>query len=154
MIAFSPTKQAIPRYRSLAGLIALHEENYRRWARLTGGLGSDVGYATSVGADQMPVHLQRLDHQRYTDTWHMTYWFEDGDLAVPDPDIQVRVYHDAKLAETFACGRNEHCPFLKDYRIDAAAMFERRWQMSLLLNKWLEYLLARQHRFAPAETAA
>ncbi len=134
--------------RTLAGLMALYESNHARLFRLLGGSVPMLYGAVSKVPGEPDLHLSVLERSRYTTTYHLTCYFEDNGVQVPDPDLHVRIYHDARVAETMYCGRNRHWQLLRPYRIDAGTEIQRRWEMNLLLNKWLEFCLARGHCFA------
>ncbi len=136
--------------RTLSGLMGLYESNHARMYRLLGGTLAIPSLARSCVADEPPLTLEVLERARYTTTFHLTWWFDEDGVAVPDPDLHVRVYHDARVAETIHCGRNRHWHLLRPYQVDAGSEIRRRWQLNLLLNKWLEYCLTRGYRFNAA----
>lgn len=133
--------------RTLSGLMGLYESNHARLFRLLGGTLVVPDSAVSSVTGEPDLHLDVLERARYTTTFHLSCWFEEDGVAVPDPDLHVRIYHDARVAETIRCGRNRHWRMLQSYRVDAGNEISRRWQLNLLLNKWLEYCLALGHRF-------
>ena len=66
------------------------------------------------------------------------------------PDMQVRVYHDARLAEARSCAepRVDVVPAAVCRLHDSLrGELDRRWARNMLLNKWLEYCTERGHRF-------
>lgn len=133
--------------RTLSGLMGLYESNHARLFRLLGGTLVVPDSAVSSVVGEPDLHLDVLERARYTTTFHLSCWFEEDGVVVPDPDLHVRVYHDARVAETIRCGRNRHWHILQPYQVDAGNEISRRWQLNLLLNKWLEYCLALGHRF-------
>jgi uncharacterized protein YqiB (DUF1249 family) len=78
----------------------------------------------------------------------MTYWFDERDKAIADPDLTVRIYHDARLAEAIAARVAHRHEVLQDLDPAHAAELGRRWRINMLLNKWLDYLLDVGHGFA------
>ena len=74
--------------------------------------------------------------------------FEGPDGSLADPDLEVRVYHDARLAEASHCGRWIRHPGLQSIRNGLGVTLGERWLRNMLLNKWLEYCSDRGHRFA------
>jgi len=133
--------------RTLAGLMSLYEENYvRMWRLLQGHEPAGRGAVSRTPGD-LDLHLSVLERHRYTTTYHLTYYFTEDGVLVPDPDLHVRVYRDARMAETVHCGRNSHLSFLRPYRLNAGSWLQRRWEMNLLLSKWLSYCIGKGHRF-------
>lgn len=146
------------RQRNLSNLLELYELNYALLLRLAPVLEhpSRLSVAAPLAGTELrsPVAgepelaLAIRERTPYTLTVHLTYWFEaDEGLPEADPDLLIRIYHDARQAETLHCGRNYHCDILRQFRGPARSVLERRWQVNGLLHKWLQYLLQRQHRF-------
>lgn len=134
------TRQLWTRPRSFAGLMALYESNYRRLQRLLPELDVPFETAVSRAAGDRDLHLRVLERCPYTLTLHLTYWFDgDGGERHADPDLAVRVYRDAQLAE--ATRRDAH---------SCHAALAEQWQRNLLLNKWLAFCLQQGHGFGMA----
>ena len=72
----------------------------------------------------------------------------DSGRAAREPELEIRVYHDARLAE--ACGTGGATAHPGLMRLAAAVEPGRgeRWSCNMLLNKWLEYCVGSGHRFA------
>jgi uncharacterized protein YqiB (DUF1249 family) len=77
----------------------------------------------------------------------MTYFFEDDIERVADPDLKIRIYHDALLAEAMECTRRHRHDVLKDFDTRPGGELSRRWARNVMLNKWLEYCSEKGHRF-------
>jgi hypothetical protein len=90
----------------------------------------------------------------YTSTVNLTYVLSgaDGDLKIPD--MRVRVYHDAHLAEAQEWAGTHTQPILKALRSHAERELDQRWARNVMLNKWLEYCVERGHRFSRATRLA
>ena len=95
------------------------------------------------------LHLKLLLHEPYTTTVNLTYWFEDEAAGlVADPNLTLRIYHDANLVEALS-GRQEHRhPQLKALAQAHSIELDRRWRNNIMLNKWLDYLLEMGHGFS------
>jgi uncharacterized protein YqiB (DUF1249 family) len=78
----------------------------------------------------------------------MTYRFGEGAGATREPELEIRVYHDARLAEACGTGAGPTHPRLRRLAAGVAANHGRRWSHNMLLNKWLEYCVGSGHRFA------
>lgn len=142
---------------NLVGLMALHEANYARMCRLVPqGHPRTYGGVSRV-ADEPALHLSVLERCRYTTTYHLTYYFgapgRPVDLLVPEPDMHIRVYQDARLAEVLHCGGVDRVSMLRGYLPRTGSPTARRWRLNLMLNRWLRYCLDVGHRF-PTDVAA
>lgn len=135
--------------RSFTGLMALYESNYLRFVRLMPEPHVPFDYAVSRGLDQ-DLHLQVLERCRYTLTLHLTHWFGAGDSARPDPDIKLRVYRDAKVAEAIYCDSDSRYAALAGVPHIETDVLAAQWPRNLLLNKWLAWCLQQGHSFGGA----
>jgi len=102
--------------------------------------------------------LSVLESSRYTTTINLTYLLPPSLPPGPTagaagtdferlPDVQVRVYHDAHLAEAQDCRLREATGVAIPRSALPKRELVRRWQRNMMLNKWLEYCVERGHRF-------
>ncbi len=136
---------------SFVSLMTLYESNYIRLRALVGDVRALDGAAVSRVAGDCDLHLEVLEHSPYTSILRLTYWFDEPEGAVADPDLELRVYHDARLAEATRCGRWVRHPGLEAIRSGIGAALGDRWLRNMLLNKWLDYTTERGHRFVAAQ---
>ncbi len=113
------------RPQGFVALMALYESNYVRLGWLAGDLGALGGVCVSTVDGDCDLRLEISERSRYTTSLELTY------PPITLPQLRVRVYHDAHLAEAQGEG-------------GSAA---ERWSRNMLLNKWLEYCVERGHRF-------
>lgn len=133
------------RPRSFVSLMTLYESNYIRLGWLVPDLRRLTGALMSAVPGQPALELAVLEQCRYTTTLGLSYLFDDGGAPVREPGLEVRVYHDARLAE--ACGTVVH-PQLRPLAAAIPRDQGQRWSRNMLLNKWLEYCAGGGHRFA------
>ena len=139
--------------RSFAGLMTLYESNHVRLKQLLGSLNRLPDSAISHSHHDLDLHLRVEERSRYTTVMHMTYWFEDAEVCVADPDLRLCIYHDARLAETLSCADAPRHAALRGIWQPTASAMQRRWTQNVLLNKWLEFCLDNRHAFVPAAQA-
>ncbi len=129
------------RPRSFVALMGLYESNHVRLVQLAGDLRRlpDVSRSTVDGDCELVLSV--TERSPFTSSLNLTYWLDrPGEEArEPVPDMVLRIYHDARLAECagFAAGRS---PVERE--------LDQRWARNVMLNKWLEYCMDRGHRFA------
>jgi len=133
---------------SFVSLMSLYESNYIRLGWLIEDLSSIGESAVSAIQGDCPLHLRVEDRSRYTTTLTLTYMFENDATVIADPDLQIRVYHDARLAEVQSCARWHRHSMLESIRSELARAVGDRWLRNMMLNKWLDYCVERGHRFA------
>ena len=141
-------QRATPRHlstalrRNLPGLMALYEENYIRLRRLVPRLPAEGEARISRVNGCVDLHLEVLERARYTTTLRLTYVFDDGAATRREPDLLLRMHHDARTAEAM----NIHLPRGR-YHFDARRTLHRCWERNRFLHRWLGYCLHRGHRF-------
>lgn len=136
-------------------LMTLYESNYIRLRQLLGEPRDLPDEAVSSPAGDCPLYLRVDERSRYTTTFTLTYRFDEPGGVVFDPDLQVRVYHDARLGESLQCSRWHRHPVLGRLHVTlrdnaAARAMDERWSRNMMLNKWLDYCTERGHRFGQA----
>ncbi len=132
---------------SFVSLMTLYESNYIRLRGLVGDVRRLDGRRVSRVPPDCDLHVETVEHSPYTSVLRLTYLFEDERGPVADPDLEVRVYHDARLAEASRCARWVRHPGLESIRSGLSAALGDRWLRNMFLNKWLDYCLDRGHRF-------
>jgi uncharacterized protein len=134
--------------RSFAGLMALYESNHARLRQLLGNVSALPQGLISSSDTDLCLYVTRAERCRYTTSLHMTYRFESADGVQYDPNLLLRVYHDARLAEALSCCDHPRHEALRGLLPPAASELERRWSLNIMLNKWLEYCLDHRHSFS------
>jgi hypothetical protein len=135
--------RAVP--RSFVALMSLYESNYIRLGWLIGDLRALQGEHVSRVVGDCELTLRVLEHGPYTSMLQLTYPFDRLGLGADTPDLAVRVYHDARVVEAHGFGSGgTGCGGSGGESLSA------RWSRNMLLNKWLEYCVARGHRFCSA----
>ena len=146
----SLVEQCICAPGSFAGLMAIYEQNYRLINELLGKCEVTYDEYISRCPGHLPLRLRVLERFRYTTTYSLTYLFRDDSVTHTDPDIVVRVYSDAVMAEVMGFGEEELVAGVlpkPPKRIDGWVL-ERKWQLNRFLEKWLEYCLNCGHSFS------
>lgn len=138
------------RPRSFVALMGLYESNYIRFGRLAGDLAQLRGRHVSCVSGDCDLLLGVTELTPYTTAVTLTYLLPDGPAESPYPDMRVRLYHDARVAEGHEWAAAHDHPGLRAMRGHAERELDLRWARNVMLNKWLEYCLERGHRFSPA----
>jgi uncharacterized protein len=139
------------RPRGFAALMTLYESNYLKLARLAGDPALLRGACMSHVAGGCDLRLTVLEQCRYTTTVGLTHMFRDTGAVGPGletfltyPDVRIRVYGDARLAQAQHWPVDRPEPYGRDPRA-AGRELEQRWLFNNMLNKWLEYCLDLGH---------
>lgn len=139
--------ECVYRPGSFTGLMTLYESNYIKLDQLTGGFAWPAACVVSSSPRDNDVHAEVMRREPYTTTLRLTYWF-DGELEpVADPDLILRVYHDARCVEAVAGSDRHRHHKLREWALDSSSELDRRWRINMMLNKWLDYLFDVGHTF-------
>jgi uncharacterized protein YqiB (DUF1249 family) len=128
--------------------MTLYESNYIRLGWLVGDPRRLRDSAVSEVDGDCPLELSVLERAPYTTTASLSYLFDESGNMVREPGLELRIYHDARLAEVTSVGR-PHAG-LRSVQSRLPRTTDGRWSGNMLLNKWLEYCAERGHRFAHA----
>jgi uncharacterized protein len=146
--------QCIYRPGTFTGLMTLYESNYIKLNQLAAALEWPADVIVSSSPRDNDLYAEIVRREPYTTTLRLTYWFDDaGGVATPDPDIVIRVYHDARLVEAVSSREGHRHTKLRELAIRSSAELDRRWRLNMLLNKWLDYLFEVGHSLTLAERA-
>ncbi len=142
--------ECVYRPGTFTGLMTLYESNYIKLHNLTTGFDWPSEGAVSIAPRDSDLHATIARREAYTTTLKLTYWFTEADgVVVADPDLIVRIYHDARVAEAVS-GRERHCHYkLRELAVSSGAELGRRWRINMMLNKWLDYLFDVGHKLDP-----
>ncbi len=128
--------------------INLYEANYKRLLRLVPFVRESEG-VTLLEIGELPeMKLEVVEHCRYTTVVALTCHLSSAQAWMTDPNMKIRLYHDAKVAEVIAC--QNHCRFEARYPYPNRKMFSRheKRQVNVFLGEWLEHCLAKGCRYA------
>jgi len=130
--------------RSFAGLMELYEQNYMRLRNIVPDLKVADQMISSVPEHQ-DLFLSITQRCRYTTMLRMTYRFEEQGEVLFEPDLHLKVYHDARVVEVQQFQSRSRGPLY------LADLIEQKWIMNRFLYKWLGYCLYQGHYFLPMQ---
>jgi len=135
--------------RSFSSLMDIFESNFIRLRKLIPDLDI-LDCAVSSRPLSVDLRLTVLERGPYTTTIALTYNFAEGNDLVAEPDLIIRIYHDARLAEVMSYQRRGY-QLENDTPWTPAAqgfVLERKWRINRFLQKWLGYCLHQGHCFS------
>ncbi len=128
--------------RSFAGLMDLYEQNYMRLRNIAPDLEVADEMISSVPEHQ-DLFLSVTERCKYTTMLRLTYQFEEDGQLLFEPDLHLKVYHDARVVEVQQFHSRSRGPMYM------ARLVEQKWIMNRFLYKWLGYCLYQGHYFQP-----
>lgn len=127
----------------LSRLMELYESNYLLVRLLLPDLQKmQHDSYISQQPDCIDLKMTILERCKYTTTVKLTYSFSEESGKSDEPDLTIRVYHDARTAEAMSGlihGVRHEQRRVRD--------LEEGWVLNRFLYKWLKYCLHRQHKF-------
>ncbi|AIR88328.1 DUF1249 domain-containing protein [Pseudomonas cremoricolorata] len=144
----SPARE---RYRvDLVGLQAACEANYARLMRLLPEMRSSQSerrIGMTQGDQALGVlALEVLQACPYTTTLRVRQ--EHSLLWLPVPQMEVQVYHDARMAEVVSAEHARRLRSIYPYPNEAMHQPDEKAQLNLFLGEWLSHCLAWGHELA------
>jgi uncharacterized protein YqiB (DUF1249 family) len=132
-------------------LMAQCERNYLRLQQLVPQLQrlSDAAYSYPDGVSGLELRV--LERSRYTTVLMLSQAVLHGATSVAGPRMQIRVYHDARLAEVLSYQGRARLQPRYPYPNPEMMHPDEKQQLNQFLGEWLEHCLARGHRFQPQE---
>ncbi|GMV68065.1 MAG: hypothetical protein AMXMBFR76_05040 [Pseudomonadota bacterium] len=121
--------------------MALYEQNYAALCHLLGTRGPYPSGGVARPGRLPALYLSVLERERFTTTYHLTHRFGEACAPQPLPDLELRVYHDARQCEALrfpAPAFRRGNPLLEP---------SERWAINVMLGKWLRLCLDRGYRF-------
>jgi len=121
----------------LTELPRIYEENFVRLMRLIPALRDVHGDTTVLldGSDQLQLSI--LEQNRYTTLLTLEYCFSSDNQMLPNPEMKIRVYHDARLAEVIRY--QQHSNIKASYPYPNLKMYQplEKRQINLFFRDWL-----------------
>jgi uncharacterized protein YqiB (DUF1249 family) len=126
-----------------SSLMDLYEQNYILMRLLAPGLRH---YQNSVYLSEpegvLPLELSAIEHNRYTTTFKLTYLFSDSLRSRREPNLTIRLYHDARTCEVMS-------GLIPSRKLELRRTRDLTdgYRLNRFLNKWTSYCLRQGHGF-------
>ena len=134
--------------RGFVSLMDLYENNFMRLRRLIPDMSRLPDDSVSELPGCLSLHLSILERTKFTTTLCLTYYFEEAQAQVAEPELTLRVYHDADQVEVLT-GHLQHGRQRFDHI--PAKTGAIKWKFNRFLYKWLGYCLYLGHSFKGSE---
>ncbi|MBF7071882.1 DUF1249 domain-containing protein [Glaciecola sp. MH2013] len=128
----------------LPSILATCEQNYAYALRLLPDCDSEsLSYQFQIN-DSLSYRITIIESTRYTSTIEMAQFTKNAP-AFLQPLMEVRLYHDAKVAEVLSCQRISRLE--PSYEYPNLNMHQRneKQMVNIFLAEWLQFCL-QQHR--------
>lgn len=132
---------------NVGALMELCEQNYRLVLSLASDLTRMTGLHRSHLHNSAPLHLDVLEQTHYTTLVRLTHFFAHDGKPDADPDIQLRLYHDARQTEVVSL-KQSILPLEGLYQHPG---LEQKWRANQFVSRWLQFCLLQGHGFGVRE---
>ena len=126
-----------------SSLMDMYEQNYLLARVLIPELRDmEGGVFRSRVEGCMTLELSQIAHARYTTTFNLTYRFSSEFRFAREPDLMLRLYHDARTCEVMSgllSSRTEEDRRVRD--------LSNGYRLNRFVGKWLSYCGRQGHSF-------
>ena len=107
-----------------------------------GGSSADQPIYVSKVAGCLDLELSQIEHSKYTTTFNLTYRFSADHRNPREPDMTIRLYHDARTCEVMSglLQGLKHGPMRR-------RDLDEGYSINRFLYKWMRYCLKQGHSF-------
>jgi uncharacterized protein YqiB (DUF1249 family) len=145
LLDLAPVRQGrFVQARSFAGLMEMYEQNYIRLRNIVPDIAVADEMISTVPGHQ-DLYLSVTQRCKYTTMLRLTYQFAEAGKVLFEPDLHLKIYHDARVVEVQQFQSRTHGPLY------VTKMIEQKWIMNRFLYKWLGYCLQQGHYFHPMQ---
>ena len=138
------------RLHNLNDLMQVYEYNFLMLRQLAPELQRLAGEFVSKVSSGMDLYLSIVEQAPYTTTFTLTYLFENSKGITAEPNLTVRTYSDARMAEALSGYQPRR--YNRGIRHGLPSALEERWRLNRFLDKWLSYALHQGHHFSRAQS--
>jgi len=128
-------------------LMELYEKNYILIRLLAPDLKAfQLSTYLSSPDGLLPLELSHIEHNRYTTTFKLTYLFSSTSRHDREPDLTIRLYHDARTCEVMS-------GLIPAMRTESRRTgdLDDGYRLNRFLHKWVSYCLRQGHSFESAK---
>lgn len=126
-------------------LMELYEENYRLIRLLIPALSKlNRDLYVSQARNALALELFDIHQDKYTTTFKLTYRFSKELEHELEPDLTLRLYHDARTCEVLS----GLLPGIDQKYSRRTRTLDESCTLNRFLNKWLAYCLRQGHGFS------
>jgi hypothetical protein len=137
--------------RKLHRLINLYEYNYRRLNALVPALHDAEGVLMLRDDNHMHFSLHIIEQCKYTTMLTLKHYF-DSDEHVVDMELNIRISHDAAVAEVVFCQHHGRLEPTYEYPNEKMYHKDEKYQHNRLLADWLSLCADRQYVLIKADS--
>ena len=117
----------------------IYERIFRKLGKVLGDLTVIPGYAKYQAHGFMDLNLDRLYADEESVTIALSHYFKQNGDMIPDPDMEVRIYPEMKMAE--ALTYQDSFGYREVYPAPGQVSLKAKKDLNVFLNQWLSNIL-------------
>lgn len=132
---------------NLAKIGAICEANYLRLQKLMPAMRAGVSAEYELFAEGKhlgTVCLKVLESAKYTQVLYLEQ-IQTAGKWLNNPEMTVRVYHDARMAEVVSCFQQRRIQAVNEYPNQKMHLPDEKLQLNGFLADWLNYCIKHGH---------
>ena len=121
--------------------LTIHEKIFKKLEKILGEEMEDLPqYQQFRARGFMELNVDLLHEDKESITIALSHYFKQNGDMIPDPDMEVRIYPDMKMAE--ALTYQDSFGYREVYPAPSQVYLKAKKDLNIFLNQWLSYILA------------
>lgn len=117
----------------------IYERIFRKLEKILGDLTELPEYAKFKAHGFMDLNLDRLYGDEQSVTVAISHYFKQNGDMIPDPDMEVRIYPEMKMAE--ALSYQDSFGYQQVYPSPGQVNLKAKKDLNVFLNQWLSNII-------------
>ncbi len=117
----------------------INERIFKKLERVIGDLSDIPGYMKFEAHGFMDLGVDRLYADEELVTIALSHYFKQNGDMVPDPDMEVRIYPEMKMAE--ALTYQDSFGYQQVYPTSSQVNLKAKKDLNIFLNQWLSNII-------------
>ena len=121
--------------------LTIYERIFKKLAKILGEDMEDLPqYQQFRARGFMELNVDLLHEDEDSITIALSHYFKQNGDMIPDPDMEVRIYPEMKMAE--ALTYQDSFGYREVYPTPSQVYLKAKKDLNIFLNQWLSYILA------------
>ena len=121
--------------------LTIHERIFKKLEKILGEEMEDLPqYLQFRARGFMELNVDLLHEDKESITIALSHYFKQNGDMIPDPDMEVRIYPEMKMAE--ALTYQDSFGYREVYPAPSQVYLKAKKDLNVFLNQWLSYILA------------
>lgn len=119
--------------------LTINERIFRKLEKILGDLTEIPEYQVLRARGLMELNIDLLHEDEESVTIALSHYFKQNGDMIPDPDMEVRIYPQMKMAE--ALTYQDSFGYRQVYPAPSQVYLKAKKDLNIFLSQWLSYIL-------------